>query len=109
MSAAVELPRNYEGHDETHSHQENDWLRIGGSVAMIAGSLLLLTRQRRLGLIVTAAGTALAALEHRDLLADWWEKLPQHLDKAEHMINQAQETIQDLTEKRDRIMGLFGK
>jgi hypothetical protein len=109
MSAAVDLPGNYEGREETQGHQESDWLRIGGGVAMIAGSLLLLTRQRRLGLIVTATGTALAALEHRDVLAEWWEKLPQHLDKAQHMINQAQETIQDLSEKRDRIMGLFGK
>jgi hypothetical protein len=100
---------NYQGHEESHSLQENDWLRIGGSAAMIAGSLLLLTRQRRLGLIVTAAGTALAALEHREVLAEWWEKLPQHLDKAQHMINQAQETVQDLTDKRDKIMGLFGK
>lgn len=104
------MPRSYQGHEESHdNHQENDWLRIGGGVAMIAGSLLLLTRQRRLGLIVTATGAALAALEHREVLAEWWEKLPQHLDKAQHMINQAQETVQNLTEKRDSIMALFGK
>jgi hypothetical protein len=108
MSASAELPRNYEGHDE-FEQEENDWMRVGAGVTLIAGSLLLLTRQRRLGLLVTAAGAALAALEHREVLAEWWEAMPRQLDRAEQMITQAQETIQDLSEKRDRIMGLFGK
>ena len=109
--SAVPMPQthNYsQNHDESQ-FQENDWLRIGGGVTLIAGSLLLMTKQRRLGLLLTAAGATLAALENREALAEWWEALPSHLEKAQHMINQAQETMEDLSRKRDSIKALFGK
>ena len=86
-----------------------DWLRIGVGASLLTGSLLLLTGKRKAGLLVTVAGTALAMLEHREVVAEWWEKLPQHLEKAQTMLEQTQHTIDDLTQKRDKIFSMFGK
>jgi len=86
-----------------------EWLRIGAGASLLTGSLLLLTGKRKAGLLVTAAGTVLAMLEHHEIVADWWEALPKHLEKAQHMLDQAQQTIGDLTDKRDKIFSMFGK
>jgi hypothetical protein len=86
-----------------------DWMRIGVGASLLTGSLLLLTGKRKAGLVVTAAGTALAILDNREFVSEWWDALPHHLQKAQHMLEQTQQTIDDLTAKRDKVMALFGK
>jgi len=86
-----------------------DWLRLGAGASLLTGSILLLTGKRKPGLLLTVAGTALAMLEHREIVAEWWEAMPRHLEKAQHMLEQTQQTVDDLTDKRDKIFALFGK
>lgn len=86
-----------------------DWLRIGVGASLLTGSLLLLTGKRKAGLLVTFAGTALAMMEHKEVVRDWWDSLPGYLDNAQRMLDQAAATIDDLTEKRDKIMSLLGR
>lgn len=88
---------------------DSDWLRIGVGASLLTGSLLLLTGKRKAGLLVTFAGTALAMMEHKEVVRDWWDSLPGYLDNAQRMLDQAAATIDDLTEKRDKIMSLLGK
>jgi len=110
MSAV--LPAGNEAHYiESHNRarKKPDWMHIGVGASLLTGSLLLLTGKRKAGLLVTAAGTALAMLENREIVSEWWEALPQHLDKAQQIIDQTQHTIDDLTAKRDKIFEMFGK
>lgn len=110
MSAV--LPAGYKAHSiESHNVRSNnpDWMRIGVGASLLTGSLLLLTGKRKAGLLLTAAGTALAMLDNREVVAEWWQALPQHLQKAQHILDQTQQTIDDLTSKRDRIFEMFGK
>jgi hypothetical protein len=86
-----------------------DWMRLGVGAALLTGSLLLLTGKRRAGLALTAAGTALAMLEHKEIVGEWWDTLPGYLDQAQRLLDQAAATIDDLSEKRDKIMALLGK
>ncbi len=98
-------------HMETYDKAklDPDWLRIGVGASLLTGSLLLLTGRRKAGLLVTFAGTALAMMEHKEVVRDWWDSLPGYLDNAQRMLDQAAATIDDLTEKRDKIMSLLGR
>jgi hypothetical protein len=110
MSAV--LPAGNEAHYiESHNQRAKnpDWMRIGVGASLLTGSLLLLTGKRKAGLLVTAAGAALAMLDNSEIVSEWWEALPQHLDKAAHILNQTQQTIDDLSAKRDRILEMFGR
>ncbi|UWZ83893.1 hypothetical protein [Occallatibacter riparius] len=109
MSAV--LPAGNQAHYiESHNRSHNtDWMRIGVGASLLTGSLLLLTGKRKAGLLLTAAGTALAMLDNREVVAEWWQALPQHLQKAQHILDQTQQTIDDLTSKRDKIFEMFGK
>lgn len=113
MSAAPLPTGSYPQVHRELSMQSNaknpDWMRLGVGASLLTGSILLLTGKRKAGLLATAAGTALAMLDNREIVAEWWEALPRHLEKAQHMLEQTQHTIDDLTDKRDKIMALFGK
>lgn len=100
-----------QGHMETRTdvRPDPDWMRIGVGASLLTGSLLLLTGKRKAGLLLTTAGTALAMLEHKDLVSEWWNALPGYLDQAQRLLDQAAATIDDLSEKRDKIMSLLGK
>jgi len=108
LAPSVNYPQEHmETRDEVRL--DPDWMRIGVGAALLTGSLLLLTGKRRSGLLVTFAGTALAMVEHKDVVREWWESLPGYLDNAQRMLDQAAATIDDLTEKRDKIMSLLGR
>lgn len=87
--------------------READWMRIGVGSTLLTGSLLLLTGKRRLGLVLTAAGTAMAMLDNKELVTEWWNALPGYLDTAQRMLDQVQETVDDVSAKRDKVMALF--
>jgi len=100
-----------QGHMNTRNEvrPDTDWLRIGVGSTLLTGSLLLLTGKRKAGLLVTAAGAALAMVENKELVSEWWAALPGYLDQAERMLDQVATTVDDLTDKRDKIMALFSK
>lgn len=100
-----------QGHMETRKEVklDPDWMRIGVGSTLLTGSLLLLTGKRKAGLLVTAAGTALAMLDNKELVSEWWNALPTYLDHAQRMLDQVSSTVDDLTDKRDKIMALFSK
>lgn len=113
MSAVpLTSPTTYpQGHIESRNQaaETPDWMRIGVGSTLFAGALLLVTGRRKAGLVVTLAGTALAMLENRELVAEWWEKLPGQLQKAQQMLDQAQSTVDDLSAKRESLRQLFGR
>ena len=113
MGAVPQFTMNYpQGQTEyvMESHVKNpDWMRIGIGASLLTGSVLLLTGKRKAGLLVTALGTALAMLDNKEIVAEWWETLPRQLEKAQRMLDQTQQTIEDISEKRDKVMSLFGR
>ena len=106
LPQSVNFPQ---GHIESRSesHHEREWMGAAVGGALLLGSVLLLSGKRRAGLLVTAAGTALALLEEQETVRAWWNVLPQYIDSAQRLLNQAQTTIEDLSEKRDRLRSLF--
>jgi len=118
LSQSAQHPQGYypQGHMESREQArhnevttEPDWMRIGVGCTLLTGSLLLLTGKRRAGLLATFAGATLAALEHKEIVREWWDTLPGYLDKAQQMLDQATATIDDLSAKRDKIMSLLRK
>lgn len=94
---------------QTQSSADQDWMRYAVGGTLLTGAILLLTGKRRAGLVVTAAATALTVLEEQDTLKAWWQSLPSYLDDAQRLLNQAQLTVDDLVEKRDRLRAIFNR
>lgn len=112
MGAVPFPPRNLpQEHMETgqKSCSAPDWIRLSASGALLTGAILLLTGKRRPGLLVSVAGAALAMAEERELVKQWWDALPGYLNKTQRMLDQVQETVDDLASKRDKIKSILDK
>lgn len=108
MAPVVNYPQgDMERREDVRS--DPDWMRISVGGTLLTGSLLLLTGKRKAGLVVTAAGTAMAMLDQKELVSEWWNALPAYIDRAQRMLEQVSTTVDDLTDKRDKIMALFDK
>lgn len=76
-----------------------DWVKYAACGSLITGGLLLLTGQKRAGLVMAASGTALAMLDHEEKLRHLWEAMPGYVDRAQSMFEQVREVVEDITEK----------
>lgn len=86
-----------------------EWLRISAGVTLLGGALLLLSGNRRAGLLATAAGTALTMLDQKETVKACWDALPGYLDKTQRMLDEAQRTVDDIAAKRERLREMIGR
>lgn len=86
-----------------------DWMGIAVGGTFLASALLLLSGKKRAGMVTAAAATALTLLNEQEAVREWWNALPQYLDDAQRLLNQAQSTIDDLAGKRERLRAMFNR
>ncbi len=98
-----------QGQLQTADTQSPDWIRLAVGGTLLTGALLLLSGKRRAGIVVAAAGTALTLLDEQETIRSWWQSLPQYLDDAQRLLNQAQRTVDDLADKRERLRSMFNR
>ena len=86
-----------------------DWVNVAACGSLIAGGLLLLSGQKRAGLVMAASGTALAMLEHEEMLRNWWEALPGYVDRAQSMFEQVQDVVENVAEKGESLRRVLSR
>ena len=86
-----------------------DWVKFAACGSLITGGLLLLSGQKRAGLVMAASGTALALLDHEETLRNWWDAMPEYVDRAQYMLEQVQDVVEDITEKGESIRRVLSR
>lgn len=92
-SRVTEMPRRESG----------DWVKVAACGSLIAGGLMLLSGQKRAGLVMAASGTALAMLDQEETIRRWWEALPAYVDRAQMMLEQVRDVMEDVAEKGEAV------
>jgi LPXTG-motif cell wall-anchored protein len=86
-----------------------NWTSYAAAGTLLAGGALLLTGRRRAGMVAATAGAALALLDQQDVVRAWWAALPVYLDEAQHLIGQAQRTVDELSAQRERLHRILAR
>jgi hypothetical protein len=76
-----------------------NWLGFAAGGALVAAGLLLLSGERRAGMVAAASGTALALLDQHS----WWQQLPSYIDQVQNVLAQVQSTVNDVADKREAL------
>ena len=84
-----------------------DWTHFLAAGTIVAGGALIATGNRRAGLAVAAAGTALALLEEQDVVKEWWRTLPGYLNEAQHFLDKIEGYLQEATLQGQRLQGIL--
>jgi len=90
-------------------HNEPDWVGITAGGTFLAGGLLLLSGKKKAGMAVTAGAMALTAFDQQETIKEWWHTLPKYLDDVERLLGRAQNAIEDLSAKRDKLRSMFNR
>lgn len=86
-----------------------DWVKIATCGSLVSGALLLLSGQKRAGLVMAASGTVLAMLDHEETIRLWWDALPGYVERAQFMVEQVREVVDDITEKGEAMRRVLSR
>jgi hypothetical protein len=80
--------------------ETRDWVEVAAGGSLLAGGLLLLSGQRRAGLVMAVAGAALTLLGEQDTVREWWEQFPGYVDRVQNLIGRVQGSMDELSVTR---------
>jgi hypothetical protein len=91
--------------------QSNDipWVRYAAAGTLAAGGALLITGNRRAGLIAAASGAILTMIDQQEAVRAWWNMLPGFLAELETTLGKAQIAVQDLSTQGQRLREVFDR
>ena len=85
------------------------WVSVAAAGTLAAGGALLVSGQRRAGLVTAATGTALAMLDQQETVRSWWNALPAYLAEAQGMLSRVQAALDDIAAQRERLHKIMAK
>ena len=80
--------------------ETRDWVEVAAGGSLLAGGLLLLTGQRRAGLVMAVAGAALTLLGEQETVRNWWDQFPGYVDRVQSLIGRVQSSMDELSVTR---------
>ena len=105
MAVVPLTKKEYDVKPTTKSHQseETNWTQIAAGGSLLAAGLFLLTGQRKAGFVAAAAGTTLVVLDQQDVIARVWGALPGYVENVQNLLNQVQDSVEELAYQRERL------
>ncbi len=92
-----------------HACDAMNMVRFAAAGTLVAGGALLLTGNRRTGMLAAAAGTALTMLDQQETLRHWWNALPGYLDQAQALLTRMQGAVDDVTVQQEKLRKVFAR
>jgi hypothetical protein len=80
-----------------------NWVGITAGTTLAVAGMLLLSGNRRAGMVAAASGTTLAMLDEQETLSSWWNALPGYIDQVQRLLGQVQDTVNEISVKREAL------
>ncbi|HVN93830.1 MAG TPA: hypothetical protein VMT38_09040 [Terracidiphilus sp.] len=86
--------------DETSS---TSWIRYVAAGTLAASGVLLVTGQRRLGLVTALSGAALTLIDQQEAVRKCWDALPEFLEELQGLLGRTQTAVEDLSNQSQKL------
>ena len=87
----------------------SDWALYAAAGGLVAGGILLITGNRRAGLVTAASGTALALIDQHESVRRWWDALPGYIDNVQQVLGQVEEAVAEVATQRERLHRILSR
>ncbi len=96
---------------ETREEDESgtNWIRYAAAGTMAASGVLLVTGQRRIGLIAALSGAALALIDQQDVVRSCWDKLPEFLEDVQGLLSKTQSAVEDISSQSEKLRQVLSR
>ncbi len=85
------------------SESSASWIRYASAASLAASGVLLVTGNRRLGLVTALSGAALALIDQQDAVRKCWDRLPEFLEDMQGLLGKAQSAVEDLSSQSEKL------
>jgi hypothetical protein len=104
----------YESSESSFEAREEDacstnWIRYAAAGTLAASGVLLVTGQRRIGLIAALSGAALALIDQQDVVRSCWDRLPEFLEDLQGLLSKTQSAVEDLSNQSEKLRQVLSK
>ncbi|HEV2464422.1 MAG TPA: hypothetical protein VGT04_11505 [Acidobacteriaceae bacterium] len=89
--------------------REPSWPRAVAAGSLVASAVLLLSGRRKGALAAALAGAAIATLEKPELFREIWDNTPKYLRAGQDFLLRAEDVVEDLHTKGERLRGILNK
>jgi hypothetical protein len=93
----------HETRPDADESESINWIGFTAGTTLAVAGMLLLSGNRRAGLVAAATGTTLAVLDQQDELRSWWNALPVYIDQVQRLLGQVQDTVNEVAVKREAL------
>jgi hypothetical protein len=104
-----EFDSEFETEPSASETQQTNWVGLAAGGALVAGGLLLLTGQRRAGLVAAVSGATLALLDDQKTVRTWWSLLPAYIDDLQRLLDHVEGTVGQVATQRDRLRRVMNR
>jgi hypothetical protein len=80
-----------------------NWLRLAAAGTLAASGALMITGNRRAGLVTAVSGVALAVIDQHDTVCKWWDALPGFLEELQGLLSKTQAAVEDLSAQSEKL------
>ncbi len=107
-------PGEYRSSESSFETSEEDasgtnWIRYAAAGTLAASGVLLVTGQRRIGLITALSGAALALIDQQDVVRKCWDRLPEFLEDLQGLLSKTQSAVEDLSTQSEKLRQVLSK
>ena len=86
--------------EETDS---TNWIRYAAAGTLAASGVLLVTGQRKIGLVTALSGAALALIDQQEAVRKCWDRLPEFLEDLQGLLGKTQTAVEDLSIQSEKL------
>ncbi|MGD0940877.1 MAG: hypothetical protein ABR905_14315 [Terracidiphilus sp.] len=86
-----------------------NWVGFTAGTTLAVAGMLLLSGNRRAGMVAAATGTTLAMLDQQETLRSWWHALPGYIDQVQGVLGQVQDTVNEVAVKREALRRVLAR
>ncbi|MGO8933591.1 MAG: hypothetical protein ACLPLZ_04380 [Terracidiphilus sp.] len=76
---------------------------------MAASGVLLVTGNKRLGLVTALSGAALTLIDQQDVVRKCWERLPEFLEELQGLLSKTQAAVEDVSSQSEKLRQALSK
>jgi hypothetical protein len=91
----------------TRCANETNWIRYAAAGTLAASGVLLITGNRRAGLVAAASGAVLTMIDQQATVSTWWNMLPGFLEELHSTLGRAQVAVEDLSIQGQKLREVF--
>ena len=83
--------------------ESTNWIRYAAAGTLAASGVLLVTGNKRLGVVTAVSGAALALIDQQETVRKCWDKLPEFLEELQGLLSRTQAAVEDLSSQSQKL------